>query len=187
VEPNPADPLQLKTLIGERLEELGYVVLPKTPARDGLVLSYDYGTAPALTEEGQISRRLQWFRVRLVDSAAQGEVASGELMSGILDQVPEDKVAALITALGKRLQGSRQNPVGGAEKNMNPEPAKQDDPRDSVLQLQTKKEPKNPSSQPLPETNRQREKSSSPAETAPGNPWLPRLKSWGFEEWGKEK
>ena len=169
------------------MEEQGYRVLREPtgyPAGEILYLLYDYGTGLDLNEDGTVSHRLKWFRVRLLDNADQSEIASGELVSAILDPSPEDKVGALITALGERLR-DKQNGAETAEKNIISEPAKQDGPVDSVLQ--TKKESTSASSHPGTETKLQEEDSPSNEETQPRNPWVPRLKSWGFEEWGKEE
>jgi len=187
VEPKSDDPLHLNALIRGRLEEQGYTVLREPtgyPAGEILYLSYDYGTGLDLNEDGTVSHRLKWFRVRLVDNADQSEIASGELISAILDPSPEDDVVALITALGERLR-HRQNTVETAGQSMISQPAKQDGPVDSVLQ--TKKESTSAFSHPRTETKLQEENSPSNEETQPSNPWIPRLKSWGFDDWGKEE
>ena len=187
VEPEADDPLQLDALIGEKLEGQGYTVFRKATgdlAGEGLILLYAYGTGPAINEDGRAGHRLKWLRMRLVDNADQKKVASGQITSGIFDQSPEDEVTTLIAALSDRLQHGH-DPVEGTEGNLMPEPAKHDAPVAPALLV--KKESEIALSHSRTGKKISQEDSLSDEKNAAGNPWIPRLKSWGFDEWGKGK
>lgn len=184
LEPRDPDPLQLNGTIRESLEEQGYRVVrqaPEDPDDQVFILLYDYATGPDLDESGRRSLRLEHFRMRLLDNARdKSEVAAGELSRGMLGQSPQDDVADLVTTLAEGLQNGRESGKR-AEENTASESG------DSLSSKEREPDENTPS---LEEEEPKRDFSSSeekePENEERRNPWIPRLESWGFEDWGSD-
>ncbi len=197
IQPEGKDPLQLNSLVREEIQEQGYQTLSGDSVesdKESWTLIYDYETALDLGEEGLVSRRLQWFKVRLEDNSDRSVVASGEVHSGLLTEPSREEIAELIAALTEQLQSERPSAESGMKKNDADHGKRKDrevaglrDGKSSAgvgekssSEAEGKNEIPEPDPGPVVKDRSEEEKVKNP------NPWIPRFKSWGFEDWEKE-
>lgn len=193
------DPWELTQPIKAELQAMGFQV-DNFHAKPDLLFSYFIQEGFDLTAESEVLLRLKSLHVQFIDPATKNLVTAVDYFYPEVANPP-----APVTGVKEIFAGLRQQIHAEIEVPATPlaQPYEsQPDPSTSAL-LPVNNEPeKNPadhlqstynetvSPQPVPtETvlKKADSKSTQQATQKSRSPWLPKLKSWGFDNWGKDE
>lgn len=191
------DPWGLRPAILAELEQMGLQTLTDESVRPDLHVRYFFQQVLDMNEENQLFNRLQSLHVQFAKPGTETLVAVADYFYDVSSTDPEKGVEAVFVQL-------RQDIRSGGSPVLRPVPSTQEDrsavpPAVQENRMTEKMKPTEAAT--APSASRQEahdadaESAGRGADKAPaGNmvesktrsPWIPRFKSWGFEEWGKE-
>ena len=213
LQPPPADPWQLTPAIEEELRAMGLEVAATGAATPDLLVRFFVEEGPDLNAEGDLLSRLQSVHVQFLDPVSKENLAvvdyfyPADGLTGAREGVKE-----AFTELRREVRTARGavEPVGQSEAPTAPEPRKPvpaTDRSNTEDAASTRPAPSGPgqlrqgmevpalreNSAPAPasegtEITPETDKSAAkPVTPQTRSPWIPRFKSWGFENWGEEE
>lgn len=213
LQPPPADPWQLTPAIEEELRGMGLEVAATGAATPDLLVRFFVEEGPDLNAEGDLLSRLQSVHVQFLDPISKENLAvvdyfyPADGLTGAREGVKE-----AFTELRREVRTARSavEPVEQAEAPTAPEPrqpvpatdqsnteaAESTPPAPSgpgqlrqgmdvpAMQGNTPPAPASEATEIAPATDKSAAKPVTPQTRSP---WIPRFKSWGFENWGEEE
>jgi hypothetical protein len=208
------DPWNLNQAIRSELTDLGFQI-DDSGAKPDLLFSYSTQVSPDLTDDGEVITRLNSLHIQFMDPATNTPVTAVDYFYPAVSNPPAPETGVKKVFLGLRQQVLTENNPPAAASALQPSqtmplapvvvaPPTQDQEPPSV-QLQP---------DPAPTSTKVEENVASdqlqqrkPVEIKPTteptvlktsdnntlkpvqktrSPWLPKLKSWGFENWGQD-
>lgn len=170
------DPYNLLPLVHQGLANLELTLIALSDHPD---LKIDFSTEIGrdLDSESQIRSRLKSLHMRFVDPLSENTLAAIDYfypLAGDID--PAEGIREIFAAIS---QNARAETTGTPPERL--EPSSQQSSRIKPSEQST-----GPESQ---QTEQAIQQQSNPEQknVNPSSPWLPRLKSWGFENWGKNE
>lgn len=166
VEELQPDRWELRPLVRQELQGMGFVLLPSIAERPDLRVRFFVTEAVDLDAESRPLTKLKGVHVQMIDPDDSAMVAVSDYFLGSAD-TPEQGVSKAFAGLREKIRTVAGTPPQNAAA---PGPA-------AVSMPTTDAEPQaSGTAEPEPEIkSRQR------------SPWMPQLKSWGFEDWGRPR
>lgn len=215
LQPPSQDPWRLSPVVSSELRQMGFTILAGEGAAPDLLVRFFVKEAPDLNEDGRRITRLQSFHLQFVDPASDNPVAVADYFYPTTEVRPSpgDGVVAAFAGLrqnirpGKSVAGpqaekaasairqpavitppapQQKAPIGKALPHT---PALDHAPGKLTAPAAEKVEASGPAEKSAPEQGPPAADQSEVYKLAPTttSPWIPRLKSWGLENWGKER
>lgn len=169
------DRWQLRPLIKKELVTMGFKIASETD-EPHLLIGYTTQGKPDLNTDSQVIMRLKSLHITFKEPSSNNSVATLDYSyppTG--DSDPATGVKEAFAAIKKDLHSPRTQPPPGDVQYPPPAHTKSQTLKESST-TEKNLEPK----EPRPKAQ---EKEPKPLETQ--SPWLPKLKSWGFENWGQ--
>ena len=209
------DPWQLTQSIRSELKDMGFQV-EETPANPDLLFSYFTQESPDLTEEGEVFLRLKSLHIQFIDPATKALVTAVDYFYPEIpnSSPPEMGVKEVFSGLQQQIHKeiSSQSAVPARKPSQTaPTGSVVVDPPTQIEKSQTERlrsnvAPTTIEPEEKPTNNDPSELSKTvapPQETATTvlkkpdskslqaiqqihSPWVPRFKSWGFENWEQD-
>ena len=168
------DPWQLTPIIKTELTAMGVAVAPRDGDPD-LLIDFSFREGPDLGADSEVLTRLKSLHLRFTDPATQTPVAAIDYFypfTGELD--PAGGAREALAALRQQLASSGEtSPTMKTTHDRAPAP----------VAAKANETPTTAPAATMP-ASRPAEAAALPEDPAPRSPWLPRLQSWGFENWG---
>lgn len=199
VEAPASDPWTLAPVVSAELQALGYAVVEPGAAGQDLLVRFSTQDGPDFTSDGVLVTRPKSLHVKLVDPRSQALVGVADYFLRSSED-PADGMRAALGGLHQTIRsGARAVQVPAAAPAAAP-PAPVATP---AVQPQAVGPPAADAAPALPTAaelvaappEQPRGEEPATAETVVDeepevrsqeqSPWVPRFKSWGFEEWGK--
>ncbi|HDR46942.1 MAG TPA: hypothetical protein ENN94_04500 [Geoalkalibacter subterraneus] len=171
--------LQKPTL--QEVAAMGYDVVPHSSLKTDARLELEVAEALDINEVGAVFSRPKSLHVRIYDADSGTQVALADYYLSST-QSAVDGVKELFAGVKKERSSSKGE-------NKSTAAAPEEAPPVSVPTVQAEAPGKSPAPASTPASQEQEAETSEwdPAEKKKLSPWVPRLESWGFENWGKSR
>jgi len=210
LEPPPEDFPGLRPLIAEQLRRLGYEILEEAPAgghaSKALLVTYGFEPRRTLSDEGEVTTLLESLAVHFQDLQSGTVLAEAGYGHNWRDEPPAAMVAEVFAGLERDLgPETTGSPKPGFIKSIRWQAPVTDDGEatageiiDDAAAGKTSPAPERQPASSSPEPERPTDPQAAPVEPSPArleektppdaepSGWQPRIKSWGFENWGRE-
>ena len=190
------DPWQLRPAILTELQKMGLTVLPDEGSRPDLQVRFFFQQGRDMNEEGHLLNRLQSVHIQFAEPGAETFVAVADYFYADNSMTkPEMGVTAAFAQMRQDIHSgaspsARENQSSKKMKTTNESnnpPAAQSGGADQAAgsdEQGVAAESAPPVETIVPVTDNSSLDNSVQSKTR--SPWIPKFKSWGFEEWGKE-
>ena len=209
------DPWHLTPLIRSELKNMGFQV-EETPANPDLLFSYFTQESPDLTEEGEVFLRLKSLHIQFIDPATKtlvtavdyfypeipnpstSEMGIKEVFSGLQQQIHKEINSQSAVPAREPNQTIPTGPVV-VEPPTQIEKSQTEQLRSTVAPttIEPEEKPTNndqsepskavaPSQETVTTVLKKPDNKSPQAIQKTRSPWVPRFKSWGFENWEQD-
>ena len=185
------DPWRLAQPIGSELKAMGFQIA-ETHAEPDLLFSYFTQSSLDLTAESEVLTRLKSLHVQFIDPATKTLVTAVDYFyPETSDQsAPVTGVKEIFSGLRQQIHTDINLPSAAPAQfqELQTEPLK---PDSSPISIKIKDNTANNYQSEPDETaktvlKKSDSKSNPQAVQQTRSPWLPKLKSWGFEKWGQD-
>lgn len=165
LEEPPQDRWSLGPVVRQELQGMGFDILPATADRGDLVVRYFSTEAPDLDAESNLRVSLKSVHVQMVNPGDASLVAVSDYFLDSSD-MPAQAVRKAFAGLRDKIPAATVSP-----QNIHP----------TRPVAESISPPGGTTQSPAPD------KAEPEIKSLKRSPWLPELKSWGFEDWGEKR